>query len=99
MSLDFLYNKNAPRGCTLARLEYVACSNRARREDFVSEIRSCLYSDIRAFMIEAKELNNPRDKDNADAVFQVSVSANSELFEKISMESVLCEALRELMKD
>lgn len=35
----------------------------------------------------------------ADAVLQVSVSANQELYEEIRRNSVMCEALRELMKD
>ncbi len=39
------------------------------------------------------------DKENIDAILQVSVSANYELFGKIRRETTMCEALRELMKD
>ncbi|WP_051204907.1 hypothetical protein [Butyrivibrio sp. VCD2006] len=58
-----------------------------------------LESDVVAFLKEARELNNPGDKDNADAVLQVSASANMKLFEKIRRNQNMCEALRELMKD
>ena len=34
-----------------------------------------------------------------DAVLQVSVSANRELYEQIREETGMCQALRELMKD
>jgi len=39
------------------------------------------------------------DKQDVDAVLQVSVSANTDLYEKIRRETTMCEALRELMKD
>ncbi|MBQ9278413.1 MAG: hypothetical protein IJ224_07245 [Lachnospiraceae bacterium] len=37
---------------------------------------------------------------NADAILQVSVSANQKLYDKITRgDGVMCDALRELMKD
>ena len=41
----------------------------------------------------------PWSADNADALLQVSVAANRELFEKIKGDAGMCEALRDLMKD
>ncbi len=43
--------------------------------------------------------HNTADKMNADAVLQVSVAANWDLFERIRKELPMCEALKELMKD
>ncbi len=49
---------------------------------------------------EATRLTEPGDRNNADAVMQVSVSANKALYEKIRRcNPRMCEALRELMKD
>ena len=39
------------------------------------------------------------EKSDADAVLQVSMSANYELFEKVRRDNTMCEALRRLMKD
>ena len=37
---------------------------------------------------------------NADAILQVSVSANQKLYDKITRgDGIMCEALRELLKD
>ena len=36
---------------------------------------------------------------NADAILQVSVSANQKLYSKIRGDGIMCEALRELLKD
>lgn len=55
--------------------------------------------DIEAFLIDADKMNNPRERNNIDAVLQASVSANYELYQEIRRDSVMCEALRELMKD
>lgn len=55
--------------------------------------------DVRAFIEVASRMTDPGDRNNIDAVLQVSVSANQELYEEIRRNSVMCEALRELMKD
>lgn len=40
------------------------------------------------------------DRHDADAILQVSVSANSEVYEKVKRRnSIMCDALRELMKE
>ena len=56
-------------------------------------------SDIRKFIAESSEVDVQADRYNVDAILQVSVSANSSLYEKIRRETAMCEALRELMKD
>ena len=44
-------------------------------------------------------LLEPGEKERADAVLQVSVSANRKLYDEMRRRSNMCEALRELMKD
>ena len=56
--------------------------------------------DVRAFVEKAVQMSEPGDRNNVDAVLQVSVSANKEIFEAIRRcDKVMCEALRELMKE
>ena len=61
--------------------------------------KHALEEDVRAFLETARRFTEPGDRNNADAILQVSVSANQELYEQIRRDSVMCEALRELMKD
>ena len=44
-------------------------------------------------------MNTPRDRQNVEAVLQVSVRANDELYREIRRDANMCDALRELMKD
>ena len=39
------------------------------------------------------------DANNQETVYQVSVSVNKELYERIRSDEAMCQALRELMKD
>lgn len=55
--------------------------------------------DVRRFLGEAVALKEQGDKLNADAVFQVSISANKELYEKIRSDEDMCKAMEELMQD
>ena len=55
--------------------------------------------DIRSFLEEVSRYTKQGDKNNADAVLQVSVMANKKLYEAIRRDFVMCEALKELMKD
>ena len=42
----------------------------------------------------------PGDRQNADAILQLSVSANREIYDRIRKEDPkMCEALKDLMKD
>ena len=55
--------------------------------------------DVERFLDVAKTLKLPGDRENADAVLQVSVSANQKVYDVVREEKDMCEALRELMKD
>lgn len=56
--------------------------------------------DVRAFIEKAVQMSEPGDRNNVDAVLQVSVSANREIYEAIRRcDKDMCEALRELMKE
>ena len=55
--------------------------------------------DVRTFLQEAELAKEPGERNNIDAVLQVSVSENAELFEKIRRDEKMCQALRELMKE
>ena len=56
-------------------------------------------ADIRAFVERAVKLRKPGDRQDADAVLQVSVSANKKIYDGIKgRDTAMCEALRELMK-
>ena len=55
--------------------------------------------DIRKFFEEMGRLTEQGDRNNADAVLQVSVLANPKVYEEIRRDLGMCEALRELMKD
>ena len=55
--------------------------------------------EVRNFIGEAGKYKVPIDRQNADAVLQVSVSSNVELFERLRKERSMCVALNNLMKD
>ncbi len=55
--------------------------------------------EVRRFVSQARTFDTPADRNNADAVLQVSVSSNPKLYERIRKEKVMCKALNELMKD
>ena len=55
--------------------------------------------DIKHFIKETELLEDKDDKINADAILQVSISANKDLYEMVRRENTMCQALRDLMKD
>lgn len=56
--------------------------------------------DIKAFLGSAVEYKEPGDRTNADAILEVSVRANLDMFRKVQQEEeAMSDALRELMKD
>jgi hypothetical protein len=56
--------------------------------------------DVAAFLNNTRRFNEPGDKNNTDAVLQVSIAANPILYRVIRRDDqAMCEALRELMKD
>ena len=57
-------------------------------------------SDLLEFMECVNSFTEPGDRQNADAVLQVSVSANREIYDQVRRNNVImCEALKELFKD
>lgn len=55
--------------------------------------------DADLFVEAARELTEPGDKINADAVFEVSASANKKVYDEMRRDPYMCNALRELMKE
>lgn len=55
--------------------------------------------DAEAFISQADRLTEPGEKNNLEAVLQVSIAANRELYEEIRRGRIVCDALRDLMKD
>jgi hypothetical protein len=56
--------------------------------------------DAECFIRLVKGLMEPGDRQNADAILQLSVSANREIYDRIRKEDPkMCEALKDLMKD
>ena len=55
--------------------------------------------DVRCFLETVSGYTKQGDKNNADAVLQVSVMANKKLYQAIRRDFGMCEALKELMKD
>ncbi len=55
--------------------------------------------DIETFVKDVEGYIGKSEKSDADAVLQVSMSANYELYEKVRRDNTMCEALRRLMKD
>ena len=57
-------------------------------------------TDVENFLRMIQGFTEPGDRQNADAVLQLSVSANRSIYEKIKRrDPAMCEALRDLMKD
>ncbi len=56
--------------------------------------------DVKEFLQEAMQMVEQGDRNNIDAVLQVSVSANWELYDMIRRsDKIMCDALKELMKE
>ena len=55
--------------------------------------------DIQRFSELVQNFKESGERENVDAVMQVSISANQDLYKKIRRELDMCEAMRELMKE
>ena len=55
--------------------------------------------DIRQFIEQTRRLSDADDKRNADAVYEVSMRANRELYERLGRDPEMCTAFKELFKD
>lgn len=51
------------------------------------------------FIEAARELTESGDRNNADAIFEVSATANQALYEEMRRDPYMCNALREIMKE
>ena len=49
--------------------------------------------DVKHFLTQASSFIKPSDKNNADAVLQVSIAANRTLYDEIRRESDMCQAM------
>ena len=56
-------------------------------------------TDVERFLQSIQQYTSPEDRNNIDAVLQVSVTANYDLYQEVRRESIMCQALQELMKD
>ena len=55
---------------------------------------------VKQFLSETGKLIDKEDRDDVDAILQISISANKELYDQIRKEDIgMCEAMRELFKD
>lgn len=62
--------------------------------------KNALEEDARAFIEEARKLTDQGDLINVDAILQVSVSANYDLYNELKRRyPEMCEAMKTLMKD
>ncbi len=55
--------------------------------------------DAKAFIKNAALLKDPGDRNNVEAVLQVSMAANQELYSEIRRQLGMIDALRDLMKE
>lgn len=71
-----------------------------KHKNFKVLSRNLREEDILAFVDEAQNFTDPGERENVDAILQVSLSANYELYEDmIRRYPKMCEAMRRLMKD
>ena len=56
-------------------------------------------ADVRLFVGETRDLKDADDRRNADAVYEVSMRANTELYERLGRDPEMCSAFKELFKD
>ena len=56
-------------------------------------------NEVRRFLEDARKYTEPADKQDADAVLQVSALANKDTYNRLKEDKEMCDALKELMKD
>lgn len=81
--------------------QVIVQSELARAENAVLRIisRHALESDVRLFVQQTRVLSDAGDRRNADAVYEVSMRANRELYERLGRDPDMCSAFRELFID
>ena len=61
--------------------------------------RNAKEEDVRNILEQSRSYRTQGDIENANAVLQVSVTANGSLYSMIRGDEVMCQALMDLMKD
>ena len=56
-------------------------------------------NEVRSFLMQTREFSVPGDRHDADAVLQVSSSANKELYDRLRRENAMCQALKEILSE
>ena len=56
-------------------------------------------ADVKRFLLQTRYYSVPGDRHDADAVLQVSGSANRELFDRLRKEAAMCKALKEILSE
>ena len=86
-------------GDTLFPIQIIVTRELNERHSALRILTKVKESDARRFLEETGRALEPGDKENIDAVLQVSVAANRDVYEKIREDKDMCEALRDLMKE
>jgi hypothetical protein len=89
-------------GNTLFPTQLIATRRLSKKEHSSLRLLSARVEreDIQNFMTYLEQLTEQGDKENMDAVFQVSMAANTSVYDEIRKESrYMCEAFQELFKD
>lgn len=88
-------------GNVMFDMQFVVTSRLGKEKHNVLRIlrKNAERSDVEKFLLEAKLTTDKDELQNIDAVLQVSVSANKDLYDEIRMEDDMCQALRDLMSD
>ena len=88
-------------GNTLFPTQIIVSSRFKKREHSGFQIlsRNAPREEVIAFLQNAARATDQGDRARVDSILQVSVSANYELYQDIHKEDIMCEALKDLMKD
>lgn len=88
-------------GNVMFDMQFIVTSRLGKEKHNVLRIlrKNAERSDVEKFILEAKLAKDKDDLQNIDAVLQVSVAANRDLYEEIRKEDDMCQALRDLMSD
>ena len=88
-------------GNVMFDMQFIVTSRLGKEKHNVLRIlrKNAERSDVEKFILEAKLAKDKDDLQNIDAVLQVSVAANRDLYEEIRKEDAMCQALRDLMSD
>ncbi len=87
------------KGRVLFYMQIIVMRELQKHSGFKILSKNAREEDVRCFLETVSGYTKQGDKNNADAVLQVSVMANKKLYQAIRRDFGMCEALKELMKD